>query len=260
MTKAIFFDIDGTLLSFNTHSIPQSAINAINAAKKQGIKVFLATGRLLWQIQKLDGLEFDGFITVNGSYCITTDGNVIFKKTIPREELKSLISFEANKIRFPYSFMLNKGIYVNTVNQDVEALAQLVQLPVPEIRNLNEMVDEEVFQMNIYVNNILEEEIMRGVLVSCESSRWNPIFADINVKGINKRVGIDKFLEYYNIDLSETMAFGDGGNDIEMLKHVAIGVAMGNASDNVKQIADYVTDSVDNDGIEKALEHFDIIK
>lgn len=256
MIKAIFFDIDGTLLSFNTHSIPQSAVDTINAVKKQGIKVFLATGRLLRQIQKFDGLEFDGFITVNGSYCITTDGNVIFKRTISKSELESLISFEANNVHFPYSFMLNSGTYINYINHDVEYLAQLVKVNLPNVGDLSGMTDDEVFQINIYVDNLLEERIMNDVLLSCESSRWNPVFADINVKGINKRVGIDKFLEYYDIDLSETMAFGDGGNDIEMLKHVAIGVAMGNAGDNVKQIADYVTDSVDNDGIEKALKHF----
>ena len=68
MTKAIFFDIDGTLLSFKTHSVPQSTIDAINEVKRQGIKVFLATGRLRKQIQNLGDLEFDGFITVNGAY------------------------------------------------------------------------------------------------------------------------------------------------------------------------------------------------
>ena len=56
------------------------------------------------------------------------------------------------------------------------------------------------------------------------------------------------------------MGFGEGGNDISMLKHVGIGIAMGNASENVKQIADYVTDTVDNDGILKALQHFGVIE
>ena len=66
-------------------------------------------------------------------------------------------------------------------------------------------------------------------------------------------------LDYFGISLEESMAFGDGGNDIPMLKHVGIGVAMGNAEDEVKQAADYVTDSVDENGIEKALWHFGVI-
>jgi len=66
-------------------------------------------------------------------------------------------------------------------------------------------------------------------------------------------------LDYFGISLEESMAFGDGGNDVLMLKHVGIGVVMGNAEDEVKLAADYVTDSVDEDGIEKALRHFGVI-
>jgi len=72
-------------------------------------------------------------------------------------------------------------------------------------------------------------------------------------KGTNKATGIDEICKYYGIDISETMAFGDGGNDIAMLKHAGVGVAMGNASDEVKGYADMITDSVDDDGIAKIL-------
>ena len=66
-------------------------------------------------------------------------------------------------------------------------------------------------------------------------------------------------IEPFGFQLSETMAFGDGGNDISMLRHAAIGVAMGNAKEDVKEAADYVTTSVDEDGIKKALQHFGVI-
>ena len=93
----------------------------------------------------------------------------------------------------------------------------------------------------------------------CTSARWHPLFTDISPLGGTKQNGIDQFLQHYNIDLSETMAFGDGGNDIQMLEHVAIAIAMGNANDEVKNIADYVTDDVEHDGIMKALQHFQLI-
>ena len=70
---------------------------------------------------------------------------------------------------------------------------------------------------------------------------------------------VDKIIEYFGISLNETMAFGDGGNDISMLQHAGLGVAMGNAKEEVKQKADYVTTSVDEDGIANALKHFGII-
>lgn len=84
-------------------------------------------------------------------------------------------------------------------------------------------------------------------------------FADIIARGNSKSKGIDHVLEYYGIALKDTMAFGDGGNDIPMLGHAGIGVAMGNASDEVKAAADYVTTSVDEDGIMNALKHFGVL-
>ena len=100
---------------------------------------------------------------------------------------------------------------------------------------------------------------MSKIFKNCESSRWHPAFTDVNTKGGGKHIGIDKIIEYYGIDLSETMAFGDGGNDITMIEHASIGVAMGNANEGVKEVADYITDDVDSDGVYKALKHFNIL-
>lgn len=260
MIKAIFFDIDGTLLSFKTHTVSQSTIDAINAARKQGIKIILATGRLKKQIEDLGGLQFDGYITVNGGYCVTTEDEVIFKKLIPKEELRSLVAYQATVENFPFAFMMNKGSFVNYVDERVEEIATLVKVSTPPVRDLEAMIEEEVLQVNLYVDKDKEAQIMKEAFTSCGSSRWHPMLVDVNVKGINKSTGIDKFLEYYNIHKSETMAFGDGGNDIEMLKHVGIGIAMGNAGDEVKAVADYITDSVDEDGVANALRHFGVIE
>ena len=71
--------------------------------------------------------------------------------------------------------------------------------------------------------------------------------------------GIDEIIRHFGIRLEETMAFGDGGNDVSMLRHAAIGVAMGNAVDEVKEHANYITTSVDEDGIANALKHFSVI-
>lgn len=259
MIKAIFFDIDGTLLSFKTHTVPQSAIDAIKTLKERGIKVIIATGRLLKQIKNLENLEFDGFITANGSYSVTTEGQVIGKKLIPRRELESLLSYQESVIRFPFAFMVQEGSFVNHVDERVKLISDLVEVKVPPVKDLRTLIDQEVFQINLYVDKSLEEKIMQEALISCEASRWHPTFADVNVKGTNKSTGIDAFIKYYNLDISETMAFGDGGNDIGMLKHVEIGVAMGNAGEDVKAVADYTTDSVEDDGIANALRHFGLI-
>ena len=74
-----------------------------------------------------------------------------------------------------------------------------------------------------------------------------------------KGTGIKKVLAYYGIDINEAMAFGDGGNDVEMLEAVKYGIAMGNANDNLKQIADFITLDVDNDGIAYALKQYNVL-
>jgi Cof subfamily protein (haloacid dehalogenase superfamily) len=259
MVQAVFFDIDGTLVSFDTHAIPSSTLDAIATLKHRGIKVFIATGRALKQIGQLDGLEFDGYITMNGAYCVNARHELIHQSAIPMEDIDALIRYHEEIERFAVAFMTNAGMTVNYVDERVVALSDLVGLPVPPVESLREAARNEVLQMDVFIDREQEREIMRKVLVHCQASRWNPVFADINLRGCSKQSGIDHLLDHYNIPLNKTIAFGDGGNDIPMLRHVATGVAMGNASDEVKRTADYVTDTVDNHGIWNALKQLGII-
>lgn len=91
------------------------------------------------------------------------------------------------------------------------------------------------------------------------SARWHPEFTDITVKGANKGNALKTVAKQLGLCLEECMAIGDGGNDLTILKAAGIGVAMGNATDEVKAAADYVTTSVDEDGIKLAMKHFGII-
>lgn len=82
---------------------------------------------------------------------------------------------------------------------------------------------------------------------------------DVNMRGIDKSIAARKVMEYYGFTMEESMAFGDGGNDVSLVRDVALGVAMGNACDALKEVADYITTSVDEDGISRALEYFELI-
>ena len=108
-------------------------------------------------------------------------------------------------------------------------------------------------------NEEQEDYLMKNVLTNSVGTRWIEYFADINPKDISKMRGIERMADRDNLDLSKTMAFGDGGNDISMLKGCKIGVAMGDAKENVREAADYYTTSADNHGIWNALKHFEII-
>lgn len=258
MTKAIFFDIDGTLVSFHTHRIPASTIEAIKRLRQKGIKIFIATGRPKMLIDNLDDLDFDAFITVNGSFCYTASGETIYKSCIPQEDIERLIAFHRTH-PIPFVFVDDNEMFITGVNESVQQVSDLIQIATPPEAPIEKARDKEILQLMGYFNSDEETEVFRQVLTHCEPMRWYPLFADIIAHGNSKSVGIDQVLAYYGIDLKDTMAFGDGGNDIPMLKHVATGVAMGNAGNDVKAVADYITTSVDEDGIWNALKHFDLI-
>lgn len=257
--KAVFFDIDGTLVSFESHQVALSAKKALTQLQANGIKIFIATGRMLPMITVVDDIPFDGYITYNGAYCVDGKKEVIYSNPIPQDDLDSLVNHLKHD-PFPVAFMLKDEMTVNMVSEDVEAVAHHVNVTVPRIEEPYIAVQQDVYQLCLYVNNDKERDVLQSVFRHCASNRWSPLFADINVDINNKQTGIDRILEHYQIDLSETMAFGDGGNDIPMLQHVAVGVAMGNASDEVKASADYITDSVDEDGIANALRHYGLIE
>lgn len=258
MIKAIFFDIDGTLVSFKTHEVPQSTIQALAALKQKGMQVFVATGRQYQSINNLGTLKFDGYITLNGGFCIAGTDRVIYKHSILHQDIENLLAYQQTAESFPCAFVCEEGIYMNYKNESVEKLFRMLNFPEPPIRPLHEVSGKTVFQVIAFFSEGQEERIM-SVLPHCESTRWNPLFADIVPAGSSKAVGVDKIVEHYGFSLDETMAFGDGGNDVAMLRHAHIGVAMGNADDEVKEKADYVTNSVDEDGIFNALKHFGVI-
>ncbi|MEG0518977.1 MAG: Cof-type HAD-IIB family hydrolase [Bacteroidales bacterium] len=257
--KAVFFDIDGTLVSFKTHKVPHETIEAIAQLRKRGVKVFVATGRMLAMTDVLDGIEFDGYIAYNGACCVDSKKErVIYKSAIPQDELDALVA-RLEYDRFPVSFMCRHNMFVNYLDDTVLDVAKLVNVAPPQVQDPHITITEDVYQLCIYVSDEKLKEIIKEVLPRCEYSRWIPVFADVNLKGMSKQTGIDKMLEHFKVDLSATMAFGDGGNDIPMLKHVAVGIAMGDAADHVKASADEVTDTVDEGGVVNALKRYRLL-
>lgn len=257
MIKAVFFDIDGTLVSFKTHRVPDSAKRAIAALRAKGVRVFIASGRQLLAINNKEDLQFDGYVTLNGGYCIVGE-QVIYKHSMPSEDMVSLVQYMEERENFPCIFVHENTFCINYTDERTDEVFRLLNFPQPPTLPLREAATGDIFQLVAFFTKEQEKAIM-AVMPHCEATRWNPLFSDVIPKGSSKQVGVDKMLDYFGISLDESMAFGDGGNDVLMLKHVGIGVAMGNAEDEVKRAADYVTGSVDEDGVEKALRHFGVI-
>jgi len=256
--QAVFFDIDGTLLSFKTHKVAASTEKAIADLQSKGIKTILSTGRSINSIDHVKYLNFDGFITFNGGYCMTKEGELLFKKCIDADDIRRILAY-AKENTLSFSFMSEKEVSIHDVTPEIAGMYAHVNLPVPPLIDIDKVDVSSVLQTNIFLGPEQESAFMAAVMPNSTASRWTPLFADVNAKNQSKKVGIDVFCKHFDIDLSETMAFGDGGNDIEMLKHVNMGIAMGNANPEVKAIADYVTDDVDSDGIWNALKHFGVL-
>ena len=255
--KAVFFDIDGTLVSFATHAVPASAREAIGRLRERGVKVFIATGRLLCHTDAVGDLEVDGYITVNGGCCLTSSGEIIYERSFPRDVLDKVFDLKS-RYDFQLAVMTQKNMYIDRITSRVKTIADMINI-YPEVADLKHIIDTQpVLQMCPYISPEVESEIM-AQLPECVQSRWIDLFMDINLKGIDKSVGARKVMEYYGLTMQEAMAFGDGGNDLPLIRDVAVGVAMGNACNELKAEADYITSSVDEDGVSRALEYFDLI-
>lgn len=253
-TKAIFFDIDGTLFSRKNFTVPQSVHRAFERLRKDGVKLFIATGRPLLDIRDLEGLQFDGLVTTNGAHCLDGERNTIHVEAIPRQDFKALVRYLENPEPPECILLMKDGSAVNYHGPEILSMYTVSSVALPPVKNFNGIDPDSVLQINIFVTPEQEADLMKNALLGCQSSRGLPKMADINKRGVNKQSGIDRILELNGIDLKDTMAFGDGGNDISMLRHVAVGVAMGDAPDKVKQAAKHVTDAADDNGIYNALE------
>lgn len=255
--KAVFFDIDGTLVSFKSHTVPESARRAIARLREQGVKVFIATGRLMKHVAIVNDIEVDGYITVNGGYCITSAGEVIFESAFPRATVERVIDL-SEQYGFDLNVMTHQDMYVSSMGERVKKIASMINI-MPTVADVRAIAaTQPVVQMCPYISRELEQEIM-PLLPDCVGSRWIETFMDLNVRGVDKSLGIQQVMNYYGLTMAEAMAFGDGGNDLPMVRDAAVGVAMGNACDELKAVADYITSSVDEDGVSRALEHFGLI-
>ncbi|HFH7097008.1 TPA: HAD-IIB family hydrolase [Streptococcus agalactiae] len=277
--KAVFFDIDGTLLN-DCKNVQKSTIKAIRNLKDQGILVGLATGRGPSFVQPfLENLGLDFAVTYNGQY-IYSRSEIIYTNQLSKTTVYRLIRYAGARRREislgTASGLLGSGI----IGLGTSRLGQIVSSLVP--RKWAKAIERSFkhFIRRIKPQNIdslmiiLREPIYQVVLVATEGeseriqkqfprvklTRSSPYSMDVISEEQSKVKGIERVGQRYGFDLSEVIAFGDSDNDIEMLSQVGIGVAMGNASQQVKENARYTTADNNDDGISKALAHYGLIQ
>jgi Cof subfamily protein (haloacid dehalogenase superfamily) len=270
-TKAIFLDMDGTILNHhNKVSIHTKEI--IDAIRKKGINVFIATGRSFDEIAGVvpEGFQVDGFVTSNGMAGYVGK-EVVFEHSLSLELVETVIEkARKNKVYyelFPY------GASRMTLKQDQQYVEDEIREPKPESVGINEWlsrkeaIKEEIAwtdtiegnrfskfyffartkeHINSWKNDL--EQLKREIDFSTSISSLHNV--ELMVANVNKATGIKQMLEHLDLSEDGVMAIGDSDNDIPMLQFVRHAVAMKNAPDHLKEIVDEVTDfTCDEDGV-----------
>lgn len=261
MIKAAFFDIDGTLVSFTTHKIPQTAVDAINEFHDNGGRVYISTGRpiaIVTNIGQISGIV-DGYITFNGAYSFVGNDDINIDE-IPDDNVHVMLD-DADKNGYPVIVCGKRDLVVYNYHEifDEVFVQELGVTNIDINKSISDLRGEPVLQLTPFFTVDMEKRVMPH-MPDCISARWNPKFTDITRRGADKGNALKLLAAHEGLDTSECIAFGDGGNDISILRTAGIGVAMGNAAENVKSAADYVTTHIDDNGIANAFRHFGLIK
>lgn len=255
--KAVFFDIDGTLMDTKRGIVPESAINAIQALKKQDIKVFVATSRTdgeFGNFQKyIDEIGFDGIISCGGALLRYND-QIINKEIMKHNDVMKIVEYcSKNKLGLRYQSDINCHLDEEPSKEVYDSFIYFYNF-CPSTKKYE---NENVINLLGFGNKENYDDIM-NMCEDIEGILYSDAF-ELLKKGVSKASGIKKMCELLGIDISSSLAFGDAENDIEMLKTAGIGVAMGNACESCQEAADYVTKRYDEDGIAYALEHFGLV-
>lgn len=254
--KIIFFDIDGTLIDMQKKCISENTMELLHALKKQGILICLATGRSPVTLPHFEGIEFDAYLTYNGSLCFTKD-TVVFSNPISTENVQKLIK-NATALGRPVSIATKKQLAANGSDADLETYYSFAHLKLEVSEDFEEISNQEVYQVMLSCCPAEYPEVLKNV-DGAKIAAWWDRAADVIPADGGKGVGIQKILEHFQLTSDEAMAFGDGNNDIEMLQAVGMAVAMENASDQLKAIANDVCGHVAEDGIYHYCKKYHII-
>lgn len=270
MGKIIFIDVDGTLVDYE-NNLPQSAVEAIRRARENGHKVYISTGRSKAEVyQDIWDIGLDGMIGGNGSY-VEDHGHVITHQMITKEQCKNIVDW-LHLRGLEFYLESNNGLFAS------EAFETRAEVTIQEYskrkgkEDTNHLTVRDVFPDMIFGGELYRSDVNKVSYVldsyqdfldtkehfpDFQSGTWGgkgeeALFGDLSTKGISKANAIKHLLTFLQADLSDTIAFGDAKIDIPMLQYCSYGVAMGSGGNEIKEMADYITDDVDQDGLYQA--------
>lgn len=277
MGKIIFIDVDGTLVNYEGH-VPESAVMAIRAARKNGHRVYMCTGRSRAEIyQELWDIGVDGMIGGNGSY-VEDHEQVVMHQLITAEQCRRIVDWLHSR-KLEFYLESNNGLFASedfaeaglpaireySRRKDKPGTENLtIQMAFPEMIFGGELYRDDLNKVSYVLNSYQDFLDTQEQFPDMANGTWGgagetALFGDLGVKGITKANAITHLLNHLGAKQEDTIAFGDAKIDIPMLEFCEIGISMGNGGPEIKQMADYITDDVDNDGLYHAFVKFGLI-
>ncbi len=262
--KLVVFDVDGTLVTAHSRILLDSTIESIHRLQDRGIQIAIASGRPFYAMERsiIERVKFDYIIASNGSFVYNNNrkriinafqipNDLVMRYALYCETTKSGALFNFEDAGYAYAgFDKIVGMMSDTLGR-----IDFVVNHRSQIRHLQS-------KPNAIIGYIEDAHIglFRSKFPEFEFLSFIPNFYDVFPKGTNKATGISDICQDIGIDMSQVMAFGDAMNDYEMIQGVGLGVAMGNALPAILEVADYVTDNTEQEGIKNALVRFNLIE
>lgn len=260
MKKMVAFDFDKTLYDHKALEIPASARRALRELRERGQLIVLATGRDMsthYSRPFLDLVNADARVEQNGAK-VVADGKVLFEHFIDRALLRRMLDYaEETGIGFGVTIE-DEDYYINPERIREAEMKRWGQCG-RQFKDAWALLDKKIRTVN-FIGTEEEARAMERTFPTLQLRMFSVNYgADIIEKGISKAEGLKKLCAYYGLEMRDVYAFGDSFNDSEMLEEAGVGIAMGNAKEELKAIADYVTSPIDEDGIWNACKHFQLV-
>lgn len=245
--KIVFFDIDGTLIDMQTKRITPATLDTLRRLRAGGVKICLATGRSPVTLPEIPGIAFDAYITFNGSLCYT-ETDTIFSQPIAPGDVRTLVR-NADALGRPVAVATRYKLAANGADEDLRDYFAIANEVPPIVQDFDALCEtQQIYQLMLGCRKKDYPAVLQGAHGAKIAAWWDRA-VDVIPAGGGKGIGIQKTLAYFGLTAAQAAAFGDGNNDCEMLDAVGMGVAMGNASPELKARADAVCGDVAQDGI-----------
>ncbi|GMO53383.1 MAG: hypothetical protein Ta2G_11350 [Termitinemataceae bacterium] len=256
--KIIFFDIDDTLRLKDKAWMPVSVNRVFEGLHKNAYKTGIASGRAYFGISpEVIALGAHYYVTINGQYVETAQRKVIYNQPIARSVVSSIVEW-AKEQNIGYGMVGNERSVVSKWDYFAKEAINIVYGKLDEEPLFWQTND--VYQLWTFSDRIIENTLPLALQNDVRLVRWHKYSCDVVPFLGSKAHGIEQVLNFLNLKPDELMVFGDGLNDLEMFDYAGFSVAMGNAHSDLKTHADFITKTVEDDGIAYALEMLGMIE